>query len=140
MPPKRKPARMYAEAEEWFPARDTNGQWVVVNGRGEQVLRSPDPRIRLEAVHLAASAPLLRSLLDAVARRLQSYLQDHGYAYSRDARLAAEAMMIVGSTVPPMELYMPALSSTQHELHLDGGGEPERVAGYVTRRGRGRVG
>lgn len=140
MPPKRKPARMYAEAEEWFAARDTNGQWVVVNVLGEQVLRSPDPRIRLEAVHLAASAPLLRSLLDAVARRLQSYLVDHGCAYSRDARLAAEAMLIVGLSVPPMDVYMSALSSTQHELHLDGEGEPERVAGYGTKRGRGRAG
>lgn len=140
MPPKRKPARMYAEAEEWFPARDTNGQWVVVNGRGEQVLRSADPRVRLEAVHLAASAPLLRVLLDAVARRFESYLQDHGYAYSRDARLAAEAMLIVGHSVPPMDLYLSALSSTQHELHLDGEGEPERLAGAVTKRGRRRAG
>lgn len=139
MPPKRKSARMYAEVDEWFAARDTNGQWVVVNGRGEQILRSSDPRIRLEAVHLAATSPLLRALLHAVTRRFESYLLDHGYAYSRDARLVAEAMMIVGATLPPLDLYVAALSSTQHELRLDGE-EPETVRVEGSSRGRKRAG
>lgn len=57
--------------ESWRAVMDGTGAWVIVNQRGEQPLRAPDPVVRLYNIHLAASAPTLREALEALARRFE---------------------------------------------------------------------
>ena len=59
------------ELELWFARRDAAGYWRIVNAKGEEPLRHLDPLGRLCAIHLAASAPLLRHELKHLARRLE---------------------------------------------------------------------
>ncbi len=47
----------------WRAERDEAGQWTVRDRWGEQPLRSADPLVRIQAVHLAAAAPQLEAAL-----------------------------------------------------------------------------
>jgi len=123
MPRGRRTDPLYPRTEQWCAARDERGQWAVVNRRGEQVLRHPEPLARMQAVYLAASAPVLREMLRVVATRLQSSLMDHGGAYGRDAVLCREALIAVAESRPPYEEVLREQRCTQLEMELDAEGD-----------------
>ena len=103
MPRGRKLTPLWTAAEDWKATRDRNGQWAVVNARGEDVLHHTDVMRRMVAVHLAAEAPALRALLWHVTTRLKNILQDHGCAYSRDMELVRTALAEISNSRPAWE-------------------------------------
>lgn len=103
----------------WYAVRDGRGQWAVVNDRGQQPLRDPDPSARLDAVTLAAAAPELRAMLQRVLGRFEALVP--GSWQSRvDRRLAQEAHGVLVATRPLTgDLTRAARSGPQLELDLD---------------------
>lgn len=57
----------------------------------------------MQAVHLAAAAPILQHLLELVTRRLHVTLETHCSYYSRDAQLVSEVMIALGESRPRYE-------------------------------------
>lgn len=120
MPRGRKLTPLYGPVEEWRAARDKRGRWQVTNSHGEHVLQHPDLMVRLHAVHLAASAPMLKHLLELVTNRLQVTLETHCSYYSRDAQLVTEVRIALGETRPSHETILRAQHEAgQLELPLD---------------------
>ncbi|MCC6652741.1 MAG: hypothetical protein IT348_16435 [Candidatus Eisenbacteria bacterium] len=120
MPRGRKLEPLYGPVQEWRAARDARGQWVVATCHGERVLQHPDPMVRMQAVHLAAQAPLLRHLLELVTKRLHVTLESHCSYYSRDARLVSEVWIAIADTRPRFEEVLRMKKGDgQLELPLD---------------------
>ena len=133
MPRGRKPEPLWDPIAEWKAARDLAGLWHVVNGRGERILQHPDPLVRLQAVHLAASAPLLRELLRVCARRIVALNETVGIA--RDLTMAREAMIVIGESRPNIrEVIELQRREGQLELVLDA----EEAPGIEAAGGRRR--
>jgi hypothetical protein len=120
MPRGRKLEPLYGPVQEWRAARDERGLWVVQSSHGERVLQHPDPLVRMQAVHLAASAPLLRHLLEVVTKRLHVTLETHCSYYSRDAQLVREVWIAIADTRPRFEEVLRMKQGEgQLELPLD---------------------
>lgn len=102
-------------SKQWRAVRDGSGQWIVVNERGEQPLRSETPLDRLCNVHLAAAAPVLRESLEALARRLEHMESP----YARDGDRLISAYGALAMSRPTMDLLAEVLGKRGHQLQLD---------------------
>jgi hypothetical protein len=104
---------------DWIAIMDERGQWMVAeSGSRRDVLRDPDPLQRIQAVHLAASAPLMKSALDALVRKLENcgWKDDGDYRRGRVLQFAHGAL---SNTVPPIDRFLTLLHARQLELGLD---------------------
>lgn len=126
--------RFFTRADEWFAVRDSRGQWIVVDADGQQPLLSPDPSVRLFAVHLAAAAPALRAGAAEMVRRWPEVRGLYGY----DRQIS---MFIEGS----LSLSFPRIGDQRDAGALDAGrprqlillDEPEVVdVGVLPKRDR----
>lgn len=117
MPRGRKLDPLFQPVEGWTAARDRRGLWVVSSRHGESVLQHADPMVRMHAVHLAASAPILREALTRVTSRLQVTLESHCSYYSRDMRLVRECWIAIAETRPRFEVVQ-QMQREQGQLEL----------------------
>ena len=101
---------------EWRPLRDANGQWCIVDGRGRDPLRSSDPLIRIEAVHLAAAAPQLRAALEWLVQDMHSLELRPLHLRHRTRLNYAEVTLI--ESKPPLAEWLRLLQDQQLEVDL----------------------
>lgn len=102
--------------ESWHADRDASGQWRVLDTRGQEPLRSTDPLVRIEAVHLAASAPQL-------AAALRWLVDDFHQLELRSVHLAHRVRLNFAEVVliearPQLEEWLRLHRSQQSELDL----------------------
>lgn len=96
---KRRPVKPMPD--RWIAARDRAGLWRIFTNSGAEPLRSPDPLEQLVAVHLAASAPELRWILQELVRRMAVLVPELSWQYKKDGRLVERARGILATTWPP---------------------------------------
>jgi hypothetical protein len=126
--PGRRSAPLWAEHDEWFARRDPFGRWRIVNQDGIEPLRDPDPVRQLQAAHLAAAAPRLLAMLEAIAGRLSRVAEDHQLD-RRTRNLAREGLIAAGDSRPPFEELL-SIDNAQLELVLEPGEPHDQVEGH----------
>jgi hypothetical protein len=102
----------------WIPTRDRRGQWQIVDVHGNDPLRSEDPAVRIQAIHLAAAAPELRSVLAEVTRRMEAIVPVYSGQRLKDGRLLQLAWGTLALTSAPLGEYLKIERGQQLELDL----------------------
>ena len=109
--------RMRAPAHPlWRAERDAAGQWVVRDATGQDPLRSADPLVRLEAVHLAAAAPQLRAALTWLVQDFHQ-LELTALHLRHRVRLNFAEVALVDAK-PPLREWLLLTRSKQSEFDL----------------------
>ena len=101
--------------DAWRAERNGAGQWIVTDGQGRQPLRSSDPLVRTQAVHLAASAPQLRAALEWLVEDLHN-LELRPMHLRHRVRLNFAEVVLIESRAPLEEVLRLA---RQQQLELD---------------------
>lgn len=102
--------------EVWRAERDEAGQWVVLDGDGRSPLRSPDPLVRMQAVHLAAAAPQLAAALEWLIEDLRN-LELRPMHVRHRVRLNFAEVVLIESRAP-LEEVLRLSRLSQMELDL----------------------
>jgi hypothetical protein len=83
-------------------------------------MRSDDALRRLESVHLAAQAPLLRELLEQTVRRLELLAPSLSWQRTKDQELVMAVRGALAITRAPLEEILRAdLARGQREMNLE---------------------
>ena len=100
----------------WRADRNEAGQWIVTDGQGSQPLRSADPLVRTQAVHLAAAAPQLKAALEWLVEDLHN-LELRPMHLRHRVRLNFAEVVLIESRAP-LEEVLRLTRTSQLELDL----------------------
>ena len=104
----------------WRAVRDPSGAWHVVDEHGYEVLKHPDPLVRLFNVWLVAAAPALRHELEWLTGRMERLILDGRSGQpTKDAQDLQSCWGWLMESLPPWrERARAADLSGQQELDL----------------------